>query len=170
MNILTIDIETCSDIDLKEGGLYNYAESEDFNVLLISYAIDGGNVCTYDVINGDKLPDEVLKALVDETVIKKAFNVNFERICISVYLRRNYPDLLNFEDKVGNYLSPVSWHCDMIHSRFLGMPSSLEDVGALLRLKDKKMEEGNDLIKIFCCPNYDGEKWVFLDKSDFPKE
>ncbi len=170
MNILTIDIETCSDIDLKEGGLYNYAESEDFDVLLISYAIDGGDVCTYDVINGDKLPDEVLKALVDETIIKKAFNVNFERICTSVYLRRNYPDLLNFEDKVGNYLSPVPWHCDMIHSRFLGMPSSLEDVGALLRLKDKKMEEGKDLIKIFCSPNYDGEKWVFLDKSDFPKE
>lgn len=170
MNVLTIDIETRSDIDLKTGGLYSYAESENFDVLLVSYSIDGDNVRTCDVINGTKLPDEVLNALVDETVIKKAFNVNFERICLSVYLRRNYPDLLDFEDKVGNYLSPVSWHCDMIHSRYLGMPSSLEDVGALLRLKDRKMEEGKDLIKTFCTLHYDGEELVFPDKTDFSKE
>ncbi|MBO5319578.1 MAG: DNA polymerase [Ruminococcus sp.] len=170
MKELTIDIETRSKIDLKKCGLYKYAESKDFDVLLVSYSIDGGKVCTCDVINGGKLPDEVLKALVDETVIKKAFNVNFERVCMSVYLRRKYPELINLEDKVGNYLSPVSWHCDMIHSRYLGMPSSLEDVGALLRLKDQKMEEGKDLIKAFCTAQVDKEGDFFYEKSDFPKE
>jgi len=170
MKELTIDIETRSKIDLKKCGLYKYAESKDFDVLLVSYSIDGGKVRTCDVVNGSKLPDEVLKALVDETVIKKAFNVNFERVCMSVYLRRKYPELINLEDKVGNYLSPVSWHCDMIHSRYLGMPSSLEDVGALLRLKDQKLEEGKELIKAFCTPQVDKEGDFFYEKSDFPKE
>ena len=170
MKELTIDIETRSDVDLKECGLYKYAESANFDVLLVSYSIDGGKVCTYDVINGENLPDEVLKALVDKTIIKKAFNVNFERICLSVYLRRYYPELVNFSDSVGNYLSPVSWHCDMVHSRYLGMPSSLEDVGALLRLKANKMKEGKELIRAFCTLQLYENNLVFYEKFDAPKE
>lgn len=170
MKELTIDIETRSDVDLKECGLYKYAESANFDVLLVSYSIDGGKVCTYDVINGENLPDEVLKALVDKTIIKKAFNVNFERICLSVYLRRYYPELVSFSDSVGNYLSPVSWHCDMVHSRYLGMPSSLEDVGALLRLKANKMKEGKELIRAFCTLQLYENNLVFYEKFDAPKE
>ncbi len=170
MKNLTIDIETRSDIDLKKCGLYKYAESENFAVLLISYSIDGGSICTCDVINGESLPEDVLNAFVDETVIKNAFNVNFERVCLSVYLRRSYPELVGFSDTVGNYLSPVSWHCDMIHSRYLGMPSSLECTGALLRIKNGKMEEGKDLIKLFCTLHCDEGDYFFLDRSDCPSE
>lgn len=170
MKELTIDIETRSDFDIKKCGLYKYAESENFDILLFSYSVDGGKVFTYDIINGENLPNEILKALVDETIIKKAFNVNFERVCLSVYLRRNYPELLNFSDSVGNYISPVSWHCDMIHSRYLGMPSSLEDVGALLRLKNNKMKEGKELIKMFCIPQINGKNQFFYSANDFPEK
>lgn len=117
------------------------------------YSIDGGPVATVDIDNGDTLPDEILSALTDKSVIKKAFNVNFERVCLSVYLRRNYPDLLNFDDAVGNYIDPESWQCDMIHSRYLGMMSSLDGMGKLLRLKEKKMDEGKELIRYFCTPH-----------------
>lgn len=136
----------------------------------MSYSIDSGPISTCDIANGDKLPDDVLKALTDKTVIKKAFNVNFERICLSVYLRRNYPELLDFDDAVGNYIDPKSWQCDMIHSRYLGMMSSLEDMGKLLRLKEKKMSKGKDLIKYFCTlhENKYGNL-LFHDKSNAPK-
>lgn len=158
MKQMTIDIEIASDENIQECGVYRYAESEFFDLLLVSYSIDNDPVATCDIANGDKMPDDVLKALTDKTVIKKAFNVNFERVCLSVYLRRNYPDLLNFENAVGNYIDPVSWQCDMIHSRYLGMMSSLEDMGNLLRLKEKKMSEGKDLIKYFCTLHEDKKR------------
>lgn len=145
MKQLTIDIETASDEDISECGVYRYAESELFNLLLVSYSIDGGPVATVDIDNGDTLPDEILSALTDKSIIKKAFNVNFERVCLSVYLRRNYPDLLNFDDAVGNYIDPESWQCDMIHSRYLGMMSSLDGMGKLLRLGSQIVHSG------FCC-------------------
>lgn len=171
MKVITIDIETVSDENINKCGVYRYAESELFNILLVSYSIDNGSVVTVDVDNGEKLPDDVLKALTDKSVIKKAFNVNFERICLSVYLRRNYPDLLDFEDSVGNYIAPESWQCDMIHCRYLGMLSSLEDMGRLLRLKEKKMSEGKELIKYFCTIHEDKNgNLLFYDKSDAPKK
>jgi len=171
MKQITIDIETASDEDINKCGVYRYAESEFFDLLLISYSIENGLVATCDIANGDKLPDEVLKALTDKTVIKKAFNVNFERVCLSVYLRRNYPDLLDFDDAVGNYIDPESWQCDMIHSRYLGMMSSLDGMGKLLRLKEKKMSEGKDLIKFFCTLHEDKQgNLLFHDKSDAPKK
>ena len=171
MKQLTIDIETASDEDISECGVYRYAESELFNLLLVSYSIDGGPVATVDIDNGDTLPDEILSALTDKSVIKKAFNVNFERVCLSVYLRRNYPDLLNFDDAVGNYIDPESWQCDMIHSRYLGMMSSLDGMGKLLRLKEKKLDEGKDLIKYFCTLHQDKQgNLLFYDKSDAPKK
>ena len=171
MKMITIDIETASDENINVCGVYRYAESEYFDLLFVSYSIDNGAVATCDIANGDKLPDDVLNALIDKTVIKKAFNVNFERICLSVYLRRNYPELLDFEDAVGNYIDPESWQCDMIHSRYLGMMSSLEDMGKLLRLKDKKMSEGKDLIKYFCTLQQDKHgNLLFHDKSDNSKD
>ena len=171
MKQITIDIETASDENIKECGVYRYAESEFFYLLLVSYSVDNGTIVTCDIANGDKLPDEVLKALTDRTIIKRAFNVNFERVCLSVYLRRNYPDLLDFEDVVGNYLAPESWQCDMIQGRYLGMMSSLEDMGKLLRLKEKKMSEGKDLIKYFCTLHEDKYgNLLFYDKSDAPKD
>ena len=171
MKIITIDIETASAENINECGAYRYAESEFFNLLLVSYSIDGGAVATVDIDNGDTLPDEILDALTDKNVIKKAFNVNFERVCLSVYLRRNYPDLAGVEDAAGSYIDPESWQCDMIHSRYLGMMSSLDDMGKLLRLKEKKMSEGKDLIKFFCTlhKNKKGEV-LFHDKADAPKK
>ncbi|WP_303819591.1 DNA polymerase [Ruminococcus flavefaciens] len=171
MKQLTIDIETASDEDISECGVYRYAESELFNLLLVSYSIDGGPVATVDIDNGDTLPDEILSALTDKSIIKKAFNVNFERVCLSVYLRRNYPEIAGFEDAVGNYIAPESWHCDMIHCRYLGMMSSLDDMGKLLRLKEKKLDEGKDLIKYFCTLHQDKQgNLLFYDKSDAPKK
>lgn len=170
MKEITIDIETASDEDINTCGVYRYAESEYFDLLLVSYSIDNGAIVICDIANGEKLPDDVLEAFTDKSVVKKAFNVNFERVCLSVYLRRNYPDLLDFEDIVGNYIDPVSWHCDMIHGRYLGMMSSLEDMGKLLRLKEKKMSEGKELIKYFCTLHEDKNGNPFFhDKSDSPK-
>lgn len=171
MKQITIDIETASDENINECGVYRYAESEYFDLLLVSYSIDNSPVITCDIANDEKLPDEVLESFTDKSIIKKAFNVNFERVCLSVYLRRNYPDLLDFEDSVGNYIDPVSWQCDMIHGRYLGMMSSLEDMGKLLRLKEKKMSEGKELIKYFCTLHEDKNgNLLFHDKSDSPKK
>ena len=170
MQDITIDIETRSDIDLNRCGVYKYAESELFDVLLISYSVDGGEVNTCDVINGELLPDEIIYALADEKIIKRAFNVNFERICLSVYLRRYYSEAVGLEDHVGNYLPPISWQCDMIHGRYLGMPSSLKQVGSLLRLGKQKMSEGKELIKLFCTLQTDGNGVGFMEKEDAPKK
>lgn len=171
MKQITIDIETASDENINTCGVYRYAESEYFDLLLVSYSIDNGPIATCDIANGEKLPDDVLKALTDKSIIKKAFNVNFERVGLSVYLRRNYPDLLDFEDAVGNYIDPVSWQCDMIHGRYLGMMSSLKDMAKLLRLREKKMSEGKELIKYFCTLHEDKNGNPFFhDKSDSPKK
>ena len=171
MKQITIDIETTSDENIKDCGVYRYAESEYFDLLLVSYAVDNGPVATCDIANGETLPDDVRSALTDKTVIKKAFHVNFERICLSVYLRRRYPEMLDFEDSTGSYLDPVSWQCDMIHCRYLGMLSSLDDMGRLLRLKEKKMTEGKELIRFFCTLHQEADGSIlFHDKSDAPKK
>lgn len=150
MNYLTIDLETRSDIDISVSGVYKYAESANFDILLMSVSIDGGEVITYDLACGDIIPIEIIEALSDEQVIKKAFNANFERVCLSVYVRRNYSPILE------NHFSPKGWQCDMIHSRYLGFPSSLDDVGRVLKIKQQKMEQGKALIKYFCTPNKNG--------------
>ena len=94
MKKLSIDIETRSSIDITLSGLYKYAESSDFDILLFSVSIDDGDVVTYDLASGEQLPDEIIRAMTDTAIAKRAFHVNFERVCISIYLRRNYPDLL----------------------------------------------------------------------------
>lgn len=156
MNCIEIDLETRSDRDITKCGVYAYADSPYFAITLMSISVDGGEVQQYDFTAGDTVPEDILRALVDETVIKRAHNVNFERICLSKYLRDNYPHIFRSynipEDTVGDYLSPRGWHCTMIHCRTLALPSTLADAGAALKLEQQKMPEGKALIKYFCIP------------------
>jgi len=153
---MSIDLETYSDVDIKKGGVYKYAESDNFEILLFAVSINNGPVVVYDLACGDTLPDEILDALVDDNVIKWAFNAVFERICLSYWMKRNYPEKFksygDSNDTVVNYLNPVSWRCTMIWSAYMGLPLSLEGVGAVLGLKEQKMKEGKDLIRYFCVP------------------
>ncbi|HEM5149740.1 TPA: DNA polymerase [Streptococcus suis] len=143
---LSIDIETYCEIDLRKSGVYRYAEDDSFELLLFAVSVDNGPVTINDLTN-EKLPQDILEALVDDSVIKWAFNASFERICLSNWLKKHHPDLLS-----DGFLSPVSWRCSMIWSAYLGLPLSLEGVGTVLKLKDKKMREGADLIRYFCVP------------------
>ncbi|MBH1941289.1 DNA polymerase [Mobilitalea sibirica] len=153
---MSCDIETYSDVDLKKCGMYKYAESPNFEILLFAYSINGGEVVVIDLANNEKIPTEVIIALSDKEVIKWAYNAAFERICLSEWLRRNYPEYFSSystsEDTVDNYLDPSSWRCSMVWSAYLGLPLSLEGVGAVLGLEEQKMKEGKDLIRYFCVP------------------
>ena len=142
MQTLSIDLETYSDQPLAKTGVYRYVESPDFEILLFAYSVDGGPVQQIDLACGEKIPSEILSALEDETVSKWAFNANFERICLSRFL--GYP--------TGDYLEPGSWKCSMIWAAYMGLPLSLEGVGAVLGLEKQKLTEGKDLIKYFCQP------------------
>lgn len=142
MKTLSIDIETYSDVPLQRTGVYRYVESPDFEILLFAYSVDSQPVQVIDLACGEKIPKELLLALKDENVIKWAFNATFERICLSRFL--GYP--------TGEYLNPESWRCSMIWSATMGLPLSLEGVGAVLGLEKQKLSEGKDLIKYFCQP------------------
>lgn len=142
MKTLSIDIETYSSANLAKAGVYRYVESPDFEILLFSYSIDGGDVQVVDLASGEKLPSDVIAALMDETVIKWAFNANFERICLSRFL--GLP--------TGEYINPASWKCSMVWAATMGLPLSLEGVGSVLKLDKQKLTEGKDLIKYFCQP------------------
>lgn len=142
MKTLSIDIETYSDVPLQKTGVYRYCESPNFEILLFAYSVDNAPVEVVDLACSEKIPEEVLAALEDETVIKWAFNASFERICLSRFL--GYP--------TGEYLDPESWRCSMIWSATMGLPLSLEGVGAVLGLEKQKLTEGKDLIKYFCQP------------------
>lgn len=153
---MSIDLETYSDIGIKKSGVYKYAESDNFEILLFAVSINSGPVTVYDLASGDVLPEDILDAIADESVIKWAFNASFERICISSWLRKNHPEhFVSYsipEDTVGNYLNPISWRCTMVWSAYMGLPLSLEGVGAVLGLEEQKMKEGKDLIRYFCTP------------------
>lgn len=142
MKSISWDLETYSSVDLTKCGVYRYCESEDFEILLAAYSIDGGAVQVTDLACGEKLPQEILDALEDETVEKWSFNSQFERICLSRLL--GYP--------AGDYLAPASWRCSMVWASTLGLPRSLESVGAVLGLEKQKLTEGKDLIRYFCVP------------------
>ena len=142
MQTLSIDLETYSDQTLAKTGVYRYVESPDFEILLFAYSVDGGPVQQIDLACGEKIPSEVLFALEDDKVTKWAFNANFERICLSRFL--GYP--------TGGYLEPDSWKCSMVWAAYMGLPLSLEGVGAVLGLEKQKLTEGKDLIKYFCQP------------------
>lgn len=135
---LSLDLETFSSVNLQKAGVYKYAESPDFDILLFGYSVDGGAVHVIDLACGEKIPAEIVDALSDESVIKWAFNAQFERVCLSNYL--------------DTWLSPDSWHCTMVWSATLGLPLSLEGVGAVLGLEKQKLTEGKNLIKYFCVP------------------
>lgn len=153
---ISIDLETYIDVDIKKGCVYRYSESENFEILLFAVSINNGPVTVYDLTSGDTLPDDILDALTNDNIIKWAFNASFERICLFNRLRQNYPErFVSYsipEDTVRNYLNPESWRCSMVWSAYMGLPLSLEGVGAVLGLKDMKMKEGKNLIRYFCVP------------------
>ncbi|MFQ9966864.1 MAG: DNA polymerase [Peptoniphilus sp.] len=138
MKRLSIDLETYSSVDLGKSGVYKYAESEDFEILLFAYSIDDGEVKVVDLASGEIIPEEILVALSDESIEKWAFNANFERACLSRFL--------------GERLNPKGWYCTMIWSAYLGLPLSLEKVGEVLKLYKQKMNEGKALIRYFSIP------------------
>lgn len=156
INELSIDLETYSDVDLKKSGVYRYAESSNFEILLFAYSVNNGPVIVIDVAQGESVPDEILAALTDEAVTKWAYNASFERICLSYWLKQNDPQYFYSysipEDTVGNYLDPASWKCSRIWGAYMGLPLSLEGIGTVLKLSDQKMKEGKDLIRYFCTP------------------
>lgn len=153
---LSIDLETYSDVDLSKCGVYKYTESDDFEILLFAYSINHEEVKVIDLAQGEKIPIEIIKALVDDEVTKWAYNASFERVCLSRYISRYYPEyFISYsinEDTVNEFLDPSSWRCSMIWSAYLGLPLSLAGVGAVLGLEEQKLKEGKDLIKYFCVP------------------
>lgn len=153
---ISIDIETFSDVDLGKCGVYKYAQSDRFGILLFAYAVNGGAVQVIDLAEGETIPDEILAALADESIIKWAFNASFERVCLSNYLRKHYPEYFESYsvqgDTVGDYLNPSSWRCSMVWSAYMGLPLSLEGAGAVLGLEEQKLKEGKELIRYFCVP------------------
>lgn len=158
MKNLSIDIETYSSISLQKSGVYRYVEAPDFEILLFGYSKDSGPVQVIDLACGEKIPEDILDALIDDTVIKWAFNANFERICLSQHLKNLGISLDPLHDnhplstEMARYLNPESWRCSMIWSATMGLPLSLEGVGAVLGLEKQKLTEGKDLIKFFCQP------------------
>ncbi len=178
INTLSLDLETYSDVDLSKCGVYKYAESPSFEILLFGVSVNAGEVRVYDIAEGEKVPVEILQALTNKGVKKWAFNASFERVCLSVWLRRNYPEYFksygSAEDSLSSYLDPESWHCSMVWSAYMGLPLSLAGVGTVLGLEEQKLKEGKDLIKYFCVPckptesnggrtrnlpEHDAEKW-----------
>lgn len=143
---LSIDLETYCEVDLRKSGVYRYAEDDSFEILLLAISIDNGPVRFYDLIK-EELPNNIIQALVDDTIIKWAFNASFERICLSNWLKKHHSELLS-----DGFLSPDSWRCSMVWSAYLGLPLSLEGVGTVLKLKEQKLKEGGDLIRYFCLP------------------
>ena len=174
MKTLSLDLETYSSVDLGKSSVYRYAESPDFDILLLGYCADGGEVQVVDLAQGEQIPPAVIGALTDEHVCKWAFNAQFERVCLSQWLRRNGYPLRNEhyaapDDPCMAYLNPAGWHCTMVWSAYLGLPLSLKDVGAALGLDKQKLTEGKQLIRHFCVPGKDGtrrmpasalEKWA----------
>jgi len=147
--MIDIDIETYSSLVLKDVGVYRYCESPDFEILLFGYSVDGGPVDVIDLACGEEIPQDILDALTDDSVLKWAHNAQFERICLSRYLQRRYGTIPNHS---GPYLNPISWRCSMVWAAYLGLPLALEQVGAVLKLSEQKMDEGKSLIKYFSCP------------------
>lgn len=156
MKELSIDLETYSDVDIKQCGVYKYTDTPNFDILLFSYSIDGGDVITIDLASGEEIPITVINALTNDAIIKWAFNANFERVCLSVWLRKYYPQYFKGYyaggTLVNNYLTPTSWRCSKVWANYMGLPHSLKAVGKELNLTHQKMQQGKELIRYFCSP------------------
>ena len=135
---LSIDLESFSDVDLIKCGVYAYADSPAFEILLFAFSFDGGETQIIDLAQGEQFPEDVVDAIFDVSVTKTAYNANFERTCLSKHF--------------GRYLPPESWHCSAVQASMLALPRSLEDVGRVLGLDEQKMKEGKELIRYFCVP------------------
>lgn len=144
MKVMSIDIETFSDIDLRKSGVYRYTDSPNFDILLFAYSIDGGPVQLIDLASGEEMTEEVMEALLDTGTIKTAFNANFERVALMRYLTK-----IRGKD---TYLDPSSWRCSEVQAAMLGLPLHLEGVAKVLNLGTQKMTEGKALIRYFCLP------------------
>ena len=154
MKYISVDLETRSSVDINKTGVYRYVQDKDFSILLFAYSIDGGEVKVIDLANGENIPPEIINALTDESVLKWAYNANFERVCLSRYLSD-----LNIHH---GFLNPTSWRCTLVWAAYMGLPLSLAKVGAALNLEEQKMTEGKSLIRYFCTPPFHepiGEKW-----------
>lgn len=138
MKQISIDIETYSSTNLNQTGVYRYADSDDFELLLFGYATDFGPVKVVDLTQGEKIPQQIVEALDDPNIIKSAFNAQFERVCLSRF--------------VEHHLKPVGWHCSRVWSATLGLPLSLRDVGTVLGLPRQKITAGKELVRYFCTP------------------
>ena len=153
---LSLDLETKSSVDIGKAGAYKYAESMDFDILLFGVSVNHGPITVYDLACGDTVPEKIIAALSDDRVTKWAYNASFERVCLSVWLRRNYPEHFRSYsipgDPVQSYLDPASWKCTLVWAAYNGLPLGLEKVGAVLGFEEQKLKEGKDLIKYFCCP------------------
>lgn len=161
---LSLDLETRSSVDITKSGVYKYAESTDFEILLFGVSINGGPVAVYDLASGDKVPEEIIKALSDDSVTKWAYNASFERVTLSIWLRRNYPQYFSTYsiegDPVQKYLDPAAWKCTLVWAAYNGLPLSLDKVGAVLGFEEQKLKEGKELIRYFCMPSRTaGRKW-----------
>ena len=153
---LSLDLETKSSVDIAKCSVYKYAESPDFEILLFGISVNHGPITVYDLACGDTVPDEIIAALSDDRVTKWAYNASFERVCLSVWLRRNYPQHFRSYsipgDPVQNYLDPESWKCTLVWAAYNGLPLGLDMVGAVLGFEEQKLKAGKELIKYFCCP------------------
>lgn len=138
MKQISIDIETYSSTNLNQTGVYRYADSDDFELLLFGYATDFGPVKVVDLTQGEKIPPQIIEALDNPNIIKSAFNAQFERVCLSRY--------------VGHRLKPTGWHCSRVWSATLSLPLSLRDVGSVLGLPRQKITAGKELVRYFCTP------------------
>ena len=166
MNIkyLSLDLETKSSVDITKAGAYKYAESPDFDILLFGVSVNGGPVAVYDLACGETVPEEIVAALSDDAVTKWAYNAAFERVCLSIWLQRHYPQYFRSysieEDPVRRYLDPSAWKCTMVWAAYNGLPLSLEKVGAVLGFEEQKLKEGKELIRFFCTPSRTaGRRW-----------
>ena len=171
MKTLSLDLETYSSVDLGKSSVYRYVESPDFDILLLGFSADGSPVQIVDLAQGEQIPPEIIDALSDERVHKWTFNANFERVCLSEWLRRNSYPLHNEhystpDDPCMGYLDPVGWHCTMVWSAYLGLPLSLKDAGFALGLDKQKLTEGKDLIKYFCVPGKGVQRHLPVDAPD----
>ena len=174
MKTLSIDLETRSGADIGKTGVYRYAEDPDFDILLFGVSVDGGPVTVYDLASGEQLPVVLLDALCDDEVIKYAYNASFERVCISCWLKKKYPEHADIHydfSSHGGFLNPAAWRCDMVWAAYNGFPLSLAQVGAVLSLEQQKMSEGRALIRYFCCPYFDESGTQHFHKpSDAPEK